>query len=301
MIPVTLVTGFLGSGKTSFLEHVIATHAEGEIAYLVNEFSPRDIDGSRIELSEEQLITVSGGSIFCRCKVTDFINGLNRLAELSPAPRAVVIEASGIADPRVMRKMLAETKLDLMFRVANVICLIDAGTFSKLFATWANIRAQLESASLILLNKTDIYDEAARAEVRAKLAALKVKAPLIETTFGRADIDLFCDSSIGKKNGEYAKCVDPNFEQVEVTFHAPVNWDILRAEISKISPVLYRAKGFVPTCDGVLYVDFASDNWHERRSKTARCHAGLVIIFDPTEVECINRLTGRIISGAFAA
>ena len=67
MIPIRLVTGFLGSGKTTLLKNLIRQNQSRRLAFLVNEFSPTDIDGSLIANLTPDYLSIPGGSIFCRC------------------------------------------------------------------------------------------------------------------------------------------------------------------------------------------------------------------------------------------
>ena len=65
-IPVCFVTGFLGSGKTTFIEKLVDEYSSKKIVYLVNEFSPKDVDGERLKLNDNELVKIPGGSIFCK-------------------------------------------------------------------------------------------------------------------------------------------------------------------------------------------------------------------------------------------
>ena len=135
-IPLALVTGFLGSGKTTFLRRIIHTHQYQRIVYLVNEFSPVDVDGHVLEGDTQSLVALPGGSIFCQCLATEFISTLKAIPEhfgTQAAPiDGVVIEASGVANPMVIEQMLEETKLDQVYALSSVVSIVDPGTFPLL-------------------------------------------------------------------------------------------------------------------------------------------------------------------------
>lgn len=158
-IPTALVCGFLGSGKTTLLRHLARRLAGRRIAFLVNEISSRDIDAALLEEVAGEVTAVPGGSIFCRCLVSRFIEELRALAERQPPFEGLVVEASGVADPRVVHRMLAETRLDARYRLACVAAVVDPGQFLKLVRTLPNIRAQVEAADIVLINKADLYPE----------------------------------------------------------------------------------------------------------------------------------------------
>ena len=84
MIPIVLVTGFLGCGKTTLLKRFVDLHRERRFLYLVNEFNPQDVDGVLIRSEGVEVIAVPGGSLFCNCLVTDFIRTLTDIAERFP-------------------------------------------------------------------------------------------------------------------------------------------------------------------------------------------------------------------------
>ncbi len=147
-IPLSLVTGFLGSGKTTFLKHTARRLAGRRIVYLVNEFSALDVDTQSLRQISPDVIAIPGGSIFCKCLVGDFIQTLSRVPQRfgSSQPgsadtiEGLIVEASGIANPKVVADMLRETKLDAVYSLASVVAIVDPGSFGKLLVTLPNIR-----------------------------------------------------------------------------------------------------------------------------------------------------------------
>jgi len=122
---------------------------------------------------------VPGGSIFCKCLVTQFISQLQSLPSRFGIPEGLVIEASGMANPKVMASMLHETRLDGQYRLARIISVIDPGSFHKLRQTLPNITAQIEASDLALINKADLYSD---DEVQATADALRALNPGIKST-----------------------------------------------------------------------------------------------------------------------
>ena len=105
MTALSLVTGFLGSGKTTYLRRLVNQYRDRRLVFLVNEFSPVDIDGPLLGSVEDDVLSLPGGSIFCTCLVTEFISTLKSIPERfgREAPvEGVIIEASGIANPKVV-------------------------------------------------------------------------------------------------------------------------------------------------------------------------------------------------------
>jgi G3E family GTPase len=79
MLPICLVTGFLGTGKTTFLKNIVAHNRGRKIVYLINEFSAHDVDGAIVSAENPNVVSIPGGSIFCKCLVTEFIGQLSKL------------------------------------------------------------------------------------------------------------------------------------------------------------------------------------------------------------------------------
>ncbi len=268
MIPVTLITGFLGSGKTTLVSWIYQQFPGRRIVYLINEFSQVDIDGQRLDIPENQLVSIPGGSIFCRCLVSDFIRVLREIESSvdnhNQPPEQVVIEASGISDPNIIQQLLCETKLDNNYFLQRIVCIIDPGTFYKLIHTLPNIIRQVEASNTIIINKTDMYDEETIQGAEEEIRKINPKAALIKTTYCQGLIDLFSDTETGELSGEYALCRDPNYASVALLHEHPLDWRKLKQDIENLPGAVYRVKGYVATQDNTLDIDYAADTWTEK-------------------------------------
>ena len=282
MIPICLVTGFLGSGKTTFLKHVVEQHGDRKIVYLVNEFSPQDVDGVLLREVEQDVVAIPGGSIFCRCLVTQFTGNLRTIPERFGAPddplEGVVIEASGVANPTVIEQMLAETGLDDTYSLSTIVSIIDPGSLPKLVHTLPNISAQIKAADVVLLNKIDLFgsDEVDEAETIAR--KINPDAPVMHTVRCAAEIDLFAGAGTRGLVGDYALCADPNYARSSVDFHEPVDvYELVRA-LRRHKDDIYRVKGVVPTADGYAYIDMSAAELTVEPVSTRTDATGLAMI-----------------------
>ena len=244
MIPICLVTGFLGTGKTTFLKNIVAQNRDRKIVYLINEFSAHDVDGAVVSAENPNVVSIPGGSIFCKCLVTEFIGQLKKTSEHWPDAVGVVIEASGMANPKVMEQMLVETKLDKLYRLATVISVIDPNSFLKLRHTLPNIIAQIEASDVVLINKADRNAPEKISETDALVRQINPAAERIQTLRCNAEIDLFAEHAPRGFQGEYAKCRDPNY----ATFitEQPFNGATLSSFILAHADDIYRVKGTLP-------------------------------------------------------
>ena len=262
MIPLALVTGFLGSGKTTFLKQLARRYRGRKIVFLVNEFSAKDVDGALLARETPDVVSVAGGSIFCRCLVTEFIARLRELPARFGTPaapvEAVVVEASGIANPAVAGQMLREAQIDRQYDLTDVVAIVDPGSFGKLLRTLPNIRAQIEGASHILINKTDAYPAALVGQTETFVREINPAVTPVRTTFGAANVELFGARFTGAQGGELAPCSDPNFATFNVPLDRDLDLDRFRAALEAVKDDVYRIKGFVVAAGRRLYLDYSA-------------------------------------------
>jgi len=250
MIPLALITGFLGSGKTTFLRALAERERERRLVFLVNEFSALDVDGDLVAEVARDVVRVPGGSIFCRCVVADFITQMRAVPERFGPIDGLVVEASGIADPGVVAKLLADTGLDRLYQLAAVVSLVDPGTLPKLLKTLPNMAAQIRAADLVLVNKQDVYTDAELAATEALVRELNPRAELRRTTRAAFAGDLFALRPAGQAEGDYAACRDPHYARFELGATGTVDAAELQRAVTGLGPLLYRLKGVVHTPDG---------------------------------------------------
>jgi len=307
MIPISLVTGFLGGGKTTLLQRLIERNQGRRLAYIVNEFAEADVDGRLLELGEDRVISIPGGSIFCRCLSGEFLGILEALPDRFDDPQhpleGVIIEASGIADPKVAAKMLQETRLDRVYELRTIVSVIDPATFVKLIHTLPNVVAQVEACDVALVNKTDLHDEDALRRVEQEIERINPRAKIVRTRYCHAEIDILAAPTRSPMEGEYALCRDPSYESVTLHVVQPLDPGPLLAELQRIKDDVYRVKGFVPVSDGMLYLDVAAGRLSQREVATspgAESPAGevepgrLVFIFDPRASERVEGVVANL-------
>lgn len=256
-IPMCLVTGFLGCGKTTFLKHLIQENRDHRYVYLINDFSVLDVDARLLQELGDGVISVPGGSIFCKCLVSEFVTQLKRISTLADETPidGVIIEASGMADPRVIGSMLKETQLDAEYELCTVLSVVEPGSLRKLLHTLPNIRAQIDASDVILLNKTDLYNEIELTECEASIREISGSVPVRRTQFGAIEIDLWGGVSAAQQLvSGYAKCRDPLYDTFTTEQTKLPDLNRLRDQMLAKKDDLLRVKGYLHTGNGTVYL-----------------------------------------------
>ena len=263
-IPICLVTGFLGAGKTTLLRRIASgNHRERRLVFLVNEFSARDMDGALLPAEHPDVVCIPGGSIFCKCLITEFIARLDEIPGRFGMPGGVVIEASGMANPKVMAAMLQETGLDRRYRLATVVSMVDPGSFPKLRHTLPNIVAQVEAADIALISKADCSDAVMIRGVADALRAINARADIRVCAHGDVAFDLFggVSPSTGRPvfHESPAPCRDPLYGTRDFILCRPLDPGVLRDRLMAVRDDIYRIKGHVRMADGgTVRVDYTA-------------------------------------------
>lgn len=278
MIPLALITGFLGSGKTTFLRALAERERDRRLVFLVNEFSALDVDGDLVAEVARDVMRVPGGSIFCRCVVADFIAQMRAVPERFGAIDGLVVEASGIADPGVVGKMLADTGLDQLYQLAAVVSLVDPGTLPKLLNTLPNMASQIRAADLVLVNKQDLFGEEELAAAEELVRELNPRAELRRTAHAAFAGDLFALRAADRGEGDYAPCRDPRFARFELATTGTVDAEELRRAVTGLGALLYRLKGVVRTSEGDRRIEAVAGRFESRPAENHKGQFGLAAI-----------------------
>ena len=191
--PVVLLTGFLGSGKTSLLKRILADPEFGDTAVIINEFGEVGLDHDLIEHVAEDVVLLPSGCLCCAMKgeLAAALRDLQsrRARALVPAFRRVVVESSGLADPYpVISTIKSDPVLRHHFRLASVLTTVDAVNGSKTLDRHVESVRQAAVADTLILTKTDLADAADIIALKDRLCDLNPAAPIVQSCNGDADL-----------------------------------------------------------------------------------------------------------------
>ncbi len=214
-IPATVVTGFLGAGKTTLIEHMLRNANGRRLALIINEFGETGVDGEIVKgckiegCPDENIVELANGCICCTV-ADDFLPTMRALLDRPKPPEHIVIETSGLALPKPLVKAFNWPEVRTRVTVDGVIAVVDgpaaaAGRFADNLDAIAAQRSadvalghdspfaelfedQINCADLIVLNKNDRMDEAARSAATAAISReLKRAAKVVPASFGAID------------------------------------------------------------------------------------------------------------------
>lgn len=177
-IPATVVTGFLGTGKTTLVNRVLGHAGAASIGVIVNEFGEVGIDGGLIVANEEAVIEINNGCVCCTVR-GDLVSGIETLLNRPGwTPERLIVETSGLADPApVLQTFLADAMLRERFVLESVIAVADARHFAQQIQDDI-AREQIVFADRIVINKSDLVDEAGLAALTREIRALNPTAAI---------------------------------------------------------------------------------------------------------------------------
>ncbi len=194
-IPVTLVTGFLGSGKTTFINAALRSPELAKTVVVVNEFGEVGLDHQLFASSSDSVVVLENGCLCCTVR-SDLVGTLNSLyharqASEIPSFDNVVIETSGLAEPSaVLQAFLSEPTLDGLYRIAGVVTLVDAVNWRGTAETHDEAVRQVALADQIRITKLDLVDdkESAASRLLLELRRINPSAEIAEIDWSSAAI-----------------------------------------------------------------------------------------------------------------
>ena len=160
-IPFHIISGFLGSGKTTFLNKIIENYSDKyKLGIIQNEFAPANIDGTILKKSEKNfdLLEINNGSVFCVCLMGDFVRSLEKFID-KYHPDILIIEASGLSDTTSISEVLSSGLLGEKLFLASNWCVVDAPNYAKTGLMKQRVNQQIRMADEVIINKTDLASE----------------------------------------------------------------------------------------------------------------------------------------------
>lgn len=244
-VPILLVGGFLGAGKTTVVNHLLA-HAEGRrIAAVVNDFGAINIDAELIAGASDGVVSLSNGCICCSLE-GDLLRTLSALLRRNPRPEFIVIETSGVAEPADIVRNLMDPVIWREAPLETVLCVVDATTPAAALAD-PLLLSQLRAADVVALTKLDLAGVVEAAAVRDAVRAVRPGAVVVDALHGEVPMALLFPADPDRlpqpRDPGRRRPVAERFETLSWTSDLLVSLPRLQQAISRLAPRLARAKG----------------------------------------------------------
>jgi len=284
-VPADIVTGFLGSGKTTLLRHVLESGLGGQrVAVVVNDLADVGIDGRVIEAGNlgnfETLVELDNGCICCSIDLR-FEYAIQDLVD-TVRPDLVLIESTGVADPRLLIDKLSQTMLTL----DAVITVVDAVNIERALRESEAAHGQIGAADFLVVNKTDLVSAEAIEALERQLSQYNPRALRARTAFGKVETPILFGTSVRayrERAGADAHGSTDGIESFTCSLRDPLLRTRFEEFLDHLPLEVYRAKGIVQFAEESapslfnLTCGRASTEWLPARAVMAEGSQGVFI------------------------
>ncbi|MFI9720110.1 CobW family GTP-binding protein [Streptomyces sp. NPDC052396] len=259
-IPVIVLAGFLGSGKTTLLNHLLGNSGGSRVGVVVNDFGSIEIDAMSVAGQVDSMVSLGNGCLCCAVDAGELDGFLERLARPAARIDVIVVEASGLAEPQeLVRMILASENRRIVY--GGLIEVVDAAEFPDTRSRHPELDRHLGIADLVVLNKADRVGEEQRAALLGTLARLAPGTPVVAAEYGRVDPELLFDrrpreerlaavrqlsfEDLCVERREHEGHLHAAYQSVEFVSEEPMHPRRLMDFLDRRPGGLYRIKGFV--------------------------------------------------------
>jgi G3E family GTPase len=294
-IPVTILTGFLGAGKTTLLNYILKENHGYKFAVIINEMGKIGVDGALVEKTDDDILELNNGCVCCSVR-KDLVAGVQKLIKRGGFDY-ILVETTGAADPQpVAQTFLNIPQLQQIVMLDSIITVVDAEQIEKQMKAQETAREQIAMADFVLVNKTDLVDEAQLVKVEGIIRGLNPHCRTVRTNQSQANLKELLDMNAFDLDKKLE--IDPGFldemrnrhhhdiNSFSFTFEKPMVIEKLEFFIQEMSEKeqIYRSKGFLSIAGNPRRAIFHGVNnrftllWDRLWAKDEKRHSQLVFI-----------------------
>jgi G3E family GTPase len=246
VLPVAIVTGFLGSGKTTFVRGLLTAGGGTRVAVIVNELGELGIDGALLKGAAQSVIELPGGCMCCESR-GDVGRALALLAARASELDAIVVETSGVSDPLGVADLLTHGVFPTDLRLSQVVTVVDAENFDRNLADAEAAYSQIVSADLFVVGKSDLVAPDVVTAIGERLARLNPRAAVLPSDGGRSAAGLLGEVAGVPTISTRRRAVhpEPGYDSIAWETDREISLEPLLAWIEALPPSIYRVKALV--------------------------------------------------------
>ncbi len=185
-IPILVLSGFLGSGKTTLLNHILRENQGLKVGVIVNDFGAINIDALLVTSQTDSRLELSNGCICCAVEESGLDEAIDQLANAKSQLDYIIIEASGLAEPRELKFVMQNSK-NKYARLDALVTMVDAANFEQTAQDHPSLKDQLLIADIVILNKLDLVGQTQHQALIGLLKLINDQMRIVETDHGKVD------------------------------------------------------------------------------------------------------------------
>ena len=286
---IIMITGFLGSGKTTLMQNILCEYGKSmKAGVIVNDFGKENIDAKLLGEEGIALSELSNGSIFCACIKDKFVDSLIEMSHRDL--EYLFIEASGLADPSNMGTILEGIKNETggSLQMQGSVCITDAQTFLNIYNLLPAVERQITHADIVIVNKRSMVGAETIEKIHEIIKEKNTEAAIYDTDFCKVDMQhaIFELTNHKKEAEETTNAVSNRALTLVVKGDTPVQPEVLEDLLRSVMPSAYRIKGFAQTTEGCMSVSCTMKNFNMNPWKEA----------EPTSIVFVSAVGIQLIS-----
>jgi G3E family GTPase len=256
-LPATVITGFLGSGKTTLVKHILTNQQGVRTAVIVNELGEIGIDGELIVSADDDMVELANGCICCSSN-NDFLDAVFRILDRAPGVDSLVVETTGVADPLPVVLTLLRSELRDRLRLDSIVTVADAASFCLEQFDSKAARNQLRHGDVVLLNKCDLAGAERLHALEGTIRTLAPGARILRTTHCRVSLPLILSAGLFQSDRfvaghdhatwhdhDHDHLAADGFEALSFTSERPFAVHKFQDFLERLPDNIYRAKGLI--------------------------------------------------------